>query len=140
MTEGSPTPGDDRSRGHEGSESESGPELVKVDPQPVEDDSAGSHGPDESDGADDSDVADDSGEGDEIAEADDSEDEDESDDEDEEPRLKYARLTPHMNGVYRNGDMTSACMVAGDKMVVGTHDGNIVSPPPCHTVPTTPID
>lgn len=47
----------------------------------------------------------------------DSEDDEEEDEEDEEPRLKYARLTPHLNGVYRNGDATSTFLVAGDKMV-----------------------
>lgn len=43
--------------------------------------------------------------------------EDSDDDEDEEPRLKYARLTQHLGPVYRNGDATSAFLVAGDKMV-----------------------
>lgn len=38
-------------------------------------------------------------------------------DEDEEPRLKYASLTQHLKTVYRNGDATSAFLVAGDKMV-----------------------
>ena len=38
-------------------------------------------------------------------------------DEDEEPRLKYASLTKHLKPVYRNGDATSAFLVAGDKMV-----------------------
>ena len=47
----------------------------------------------------------------------DTEDDDEEDDEDEEPRLKYARLTQHLGGVYRNGDATSSFLVAGDKMV-----------------------
>ncbi len=49
-------------------------------------------------------------------EEDEDEDEDE-DDEDEEPSLKISRLTPHLNSVYRNGDATSAFLVAGDKMV-----------------------
>lgn len=48
-------------------------------------------------------------------------DEDDSDEEDEEPRLKYARLTTNLGGLYRNGDATSAFLVAGDKMV-GTHE------------------
>lgn len=48
---------------------------------------------------------------------DEDEDEDDEEDEDEEPKLKYARLTQHLNGVYRNGDATSAFLVAGDKMV-----------------------
>ncbi|OQD85850.1 hypothetical protein PENANT_c009G03206 [Penicillium antarcticum] len=51
--------------------------------------------------------------------------EDESDDEDEEPRLKYAYLTKHLGSVYRNGDATSSFLVAGDKMIVGTHNGNV---------------
>ena len=44
----------------------------------------------------------------------DSEDEDE---EEGEPRLKYTSLTKHLKPVYRNGDATSAFLVAGDKMV-----------------------
>ncbi|KAL2753221.1 hypothetical protein ACRALDRAFT_1065437 [Sodiomyces alcalophilus JCM 7366] len=55
----------------------------------------------------------------------DEEDEEDDDEEDEEPRLKYARLTQHLGGVYRNGDATSAFLVAGDKMIIGTHNGNI---------------
>ena len=47
----------------------------------------------------------------------DEEDSDDDEDEDEEPRLKYARLTQHLGPVYRNGDATSAFLVAGDKMV-----------------------
>jgi hypothetical protein len=47
---------------------------------------------------------------------DDDEDEDE-DEEDDEPKLKYARLTSNLGPVYRNGDATSAFLVAGDKMV-----------------------
>ncbi|KID98180.1 Tetratricopeptide-like helical, partial [Metarhizium majus ARSEF 297] len=52
-------------------------------------------------------------------------DEDDEDDEDEEPRLKYARLTQSLSGLYRNGDATSAFLVGGDKMIIGTHNGNI---------------
>ncbi|KAI1344391.1 hypothetical protein F5Y15DRAFT_366481 [Xylariaceae sp. FL0016] len=55
----------------------------------------------------------------------DQDDEDEDEEEDEEPRLKYARLTQHLLAVYRNGDATSAFLVAGDKMIVGTQNGNI---------------
>ncbi|KAJ9611466.1 Vacuolar protein sorting-associated protein 41 [Cladophialophora chaetospira] len=51
--------------------------------------------------------------------------EDESEDEEEEPRLKYATLTRNVSSLYRNGDATSTFHVAGDKMVVGTHAGNI---------------
>jgi hypothetical protein len=47
----------------------------------------------------------------------DDDDEEEEEGEDEEPKLKYARLTAHLLSVYRNGDMTSAFLVAGDKMV-----------------------
>jgi hypothetical protein len=43
--------------------------------------------------------------------------EDDEDDEDEEPKLKYARLTTQLPGIYRNADATSAFLVAGDKMV-----------------------
>lgn len=57
------------------------------------------------------------------------EEEEEEEEEDEEPRLKYARLTQHLAAVYRNGDSTSAFLVAGDKMIVGTHKGNIVMSP-----------
>ncbi|CCE27128.1 related to VPS41-required for the vacuolar assembly [Claviceps purpurea 20.1] len=68
--------------------------------------------------------------GDEDIDDDDDEDEDEDDDdeeeeEDEEPRFKYARLTQNMSGLYRNGDATSAFIVGGNKMIIGTHNGNI---------------
>ncbi|KAH0537265.1 hypothetical protein FGG08_005927 [Glutinoglossum americanum] len=52
-------------------------------------------------------------------------DEDDDEEEDEEPRLKYVRLTGHLGGVYRNGDATSTVLAAGDKMIIGTHNGNI---------------
>ncbi|KAI1915919.1 Vacuolar protein sorting-associated protein 41 [Ophidiomyces ophidiicola] len=52
-----------------------------------------------------------------------SESEDEG--EDEEPRLKYAPLTKSIAPLYRKGDATSSFLVAGDNMVVGTHNGNI---------------
>lgn len=55
----------------------------------------------------------------------DDEDDDEEEEEEDEPQLKYARLTQHLGGVYRNGDATSSFLVAGDKMIVGTHNGNI---------------
>ena len=42
---------------------------------------------------------------------------DEEEDEEEEPRLKYAPLTKHLTPLYRNGDASSAFLVAGDKMV-----------------------
>ena len=57
-------------------------------------------------------------EDDDAEEEEDAETEPEEDDEEEdEPKLKYARLTSHLGQVYRNGDATSAFMVAGDKMV-----------------------
>ena len=46
----------------------------------------------------------------------------EEEEEDEEPRLKYGSLTKHLKPVYRNGDMTSAFLVGGDKMVGGSRD------------------
>lgn len=49
----------------------------------------------------------------------------ESDTEEEEPRLKYAPLTKNLGSVYKGGDATSAFMVAGDKLVIGTHNGKI---------------
>ncbi|KAF7857785.1 uncharacterized protein EAF02_011152 [Botrytis sinoallii] len=59
-------------------------------------------------------------------ESEDGEEEDEEEDEEEEePKLKYARMTSHLGPVYRNGDATSTFLVAGDKMFVGTHNGNI---------------
>lgn len=119
MTESSPSLGDHDNRQNAETESESGPELVKVEPRP-EEDSPSPVAQQELESSDDS------GEGDEIAEADDSDDDDETDDEDDEPKLKYARLTQHLNAVYR-ADMTSAFIVAGDKMLIGTHGGNIVS-------------
>ena len=53
------------------------------------------------------------------------EEDEEDDEEDEEPKLKYERLTGRLGGLYRNGDATSATLVAGDKMIVGTHNGNV---------------
>lgn len=54
---------------------------------------------------------------DDTTEDEEEDDDDEEEEEDEEPRLKYARLTQNLNPVYRNGDATSAFLVAGDKMV-----------------------
>ncbi|OAA73563.1 Tetratricopeptide-like helical [Cordyceps fumosorosea ARSEF 2679] len=63
--------------------------------------------------------------GDDDDDESDDDDEESENDEDEEPSLKISRLTPHLNAVYRNGDATSAFLVAGDKMIIGTHNGNI---------------
>ncbi|KAJ5174409.1 uncharacterized protein N7482_000286 [Penicillium canariense] len=65
----------------------------------------------------------DSGASDDHDEDEDDEEEEDSDDEDEEPRLKYAYLTKHLGSVFRNGDATSTFLVAGDKMIIGTHNG-----------------
>lgn len=45
--------------------------------------------------------------------------------EDEEPRLKYANVTKQLGAVYRNGDATSSFTTAGDKMIIGTHNGRV---------------
>ena len=50
-------------------------------------------------------------------EEEDDDDDDDDDNEVEEPKLKYARLTEYLSGVYRNGDATSTFLVSGDKMV-----------------------
>lgn len=41
----------------------------------------------------------------------------EEEEEEDEPKLKYVNLTKSLGPVYRNGDATSAFLVAGDKMV-----------------------
>ncbi|KAF4635706.1 hypothetical protein G7Y89_g2391 [Cudoniella acicularis] len=61
----------------------------------------------------------------ETVESDGEDEEDDEEGDEEEPKLKYARLTSYLGPVYRNGDATSAFMVAGDKMFVGTHSGII---------------
>ena len=64
----------------------------------------------------------------EAKDADDDDEDDDDDDEEEEAKLKYARLTSNLGGLYRNGDATSAFVVAGDKMVplpqLWTDDGH----------------
>ena len=50
---------------------------------------------------------------------------DEEDEEEEEPRLEYTSMTKKLTAVYRNGDATSCSIAGGDKMVIGTHNGNI---------------
>ena len=45
------------------------------------------------------------------------EDDEEEEEEEEEPRLEYTSMTKKLTPVYRNGDATSAFLVAGDKMV-----------------------
>ncbi|KAL4906020.1 hypothetical protein BDW74DRAFT_137117 [Aspergillus multicolor] len=53
------------------------------------------------------------------------EDDEEEEEEEEEPHLKYSYLTKQLGGAYRNGDATSTFHAVGDKMVLGTHNGNI---------------
>lgn len=66
----------------------------------------------------------------EEEDADEDEDDNEDEDEEDEPRLKYTSLTRNLRLVYRNGDATSAFLVAGDKMVrfmattTGAHSTN----------------
>ncbi|KAJ5916316.1 hypothetical protein N7504_000331 [Penicillium tannophilum] len=67
----------------------------------------------------------DESEGSDDRDDDEDQDLDESDEEDEEPKLKYAYLSKHLGSVYRNGDATSTFLVAGDKLIVGTHNGVI---------------
>lgn len=67
----------------------------------------------------------DSDHGDEYINTDEDEDGEDEDEEDEEPRLKYAPLTRNLGTVYRNGDATSAFLVAGDKLIMGTHNGQV---------------
>ena len=43
----------------------------------------------------------------------------EEEEEEDEPKLKYMTLTKSLGPIYRNGDATSAFLVAGDKMVWG---------------------
>lgn len=52
-------------------------------------------------------------------------DEDDEEEEETEPKLKYSRLTGSLGPAYRNGDATSSSLVAGDKLILGTHNGNI---------------
>ncbi|KAF8468805.1 hypothetical protein BDZ91DRAFT_678985 [Kalaharituber pfeilii] len=70
--------------------------------------------------------------------ANDRDEDDDEDDEDDEPKLKYTRLTKSLGGVYRNGDAVSSTWVGGDKLIVGTHNGNIhiLSLPSLHPLRT----
>ena len=84
-------------------------EPSRIDKGKGKADGEGGDGEEEEEEDDAEEEADDEEEGDD--------DDDDEDEEDEEPRLKYARLTQYLGGVYRNGDATSAFLVAGDKMV-----------------------
>jgi vacuolar protein sorting-associated protein 41 len=50
---------------------------------------------------------------------------DEDNEDEEEPHLKYANLTKSLSGLYRNADAASAFFVTADKLIIGTHNGNI---------------
>ncbi|KAK4497025.1 hypothetical protein PRZ48_011474 [Zasmidium cellare] len=59
---------------------------------------------------------------------DDGDEDDEEEEEEDEPKLKYAKLSDKLVSVYKastHGNSTSAFSVAGDKMVVGTHNGSV---------------
>ena len=53
----------------------------------------------------------------EEEDAEEDEDDELDEEEEDEPRLKYTSLTKNLRLLYRNGDATSAFLVAGDKMV-----------------------
>ncbi|KAK8002686.1 hypothetical protein PG989_002405 [Apiospora arundinis] len=140
MTDESPSAGKSKTTDYE-SDASGSPELVKIEPRPVEDEeedapmtesehqqTSSNHGDnqpvvgaseEEEDEEEDEEAGEDDSDGEDV------EEEDSDDEEDDEPKLKYARLTQHLSAVYRNGDMTSAFLVAGDKMLVGTHNGNM---------------
>lgn len=54
-------------------------------------------------------------------------DEGEEDEEETEPTVKYTKLTGSLTSVYRNGDSTSAALVAADKLVRLRYDVPIES-------------
>ena len=110
---------DDDGDGHVGDRVEEDQTAAREE----DNDATGNHDDDDHDNGE----GEDGEEDEEQDDVDDDEDdeEEEEDEEDEEPKLKYARLTQHLGAVYRNGDATSAFLVAGDKMIVGTHNGNI---------------
>ncbi|EFQ35662.1 WD domain-containing protein [Colletotrichum graminicola M1.001] len=134
MTDASDPDRDPSTAAQKGKESDNAGEIVgvsvgapaetvvsKVEQGVTEGDAAHRDKEDEGDDDDEEEEEEDSGEDDE----DEDEDDEDEDDEDEEPRLKYARLTQHLGPIYRNGDATSSFLVAGDKMIIGTHNGNI---------------
>ena len=62
----------------------------------------------------------------EVSGGDEEEEEEEEEEEDgAEAKLKYAKLTSHLANIYRGRDSTSTFLVAGDKYIVGTHNGNV---------------
>ncbi|GJN71488.1 vacuolar protein sorting-associated protein 41 [Purpureocillium lilacinum] len=100
-------------------------ETAKAETAPSDRRKSDSQFSDDDEGEDISNEEEDDDEEDDDGVDEDDDDEDEEEEEEEEPRLKYAPLTQHLRAVYRNGDATSAFLVAGDKMIVGTHNGNI---------------
>lgn len=97
---------------------EDGKPSAKVEGK--EDDDDDEKDDEEEEDGDDEEEDDDEEEG-EDDDDDDEEEEEEEEEDDEEPLLKSTRLTQHLGAVYRNGDATSACLVAGDKMVRVNH-------------------
>ena len=82
----------------------------------AEDDGGGDHEAGNKEEENEEEVGEDEEDDDDEEEEEEEEEEDDEDDDDE-PRLKYARLTPQLTSIYRNGDATSTFLVAGDKMV-----------------------
>lgn len=92
-------------------------ETAKAETAPSDRRKSDSQFSDDDEGEDISNEEEDDDEEDDDGVEEDDDDEDEEEEEEEEPRLKYAPLTQHLRAVYRNGDATSAFLVAGDKMV-----------------------
>lgn len=126
------TPADGRSESRGATASQQGKRIGLTDDVNGNGPPADEEADDDDENAEEEEDSDDEEEEDNDDEDDD--DEDDENDEDEEPKLKYARLTQHLSAVYRNGDATSSFIVAGDKMITGTHDGNIVSTATCPCV------
>lgn len=128
MTDSVPGAGDDKTNQQADAEAspvaESPPAAqppatdIVADEQVINKPGGGNDGTSEAAETEEPDSDDDEEEEDDDEDDDDDEDEDDDeDDEDEEPRLKYARLTQNLAGVYKNADATSSFLVAGDKMV-----------------------
>ncbi|KAF4773338.1 WD domain-containing protein [Colletotrichum scovillei] len=116
-----------KGKGPETAEAVTAPEelaATKSEKESTKDGDGTDNKEEEEEDEEDNDEDDEDDDDDEEDDDDDDEDDDDEDD-DEEPRLKYARLTQHLGPIYRNGDATSAFLVAGDKMIIGTHNGNI---------------
>lgn len=108
-----------KGKGPETAEAVTAPEelaATKSEKESTKDGDGTDNKEEEEEDEEDNDEDDEDDDDDEEDDDDDDEDDDDEDD-DEEPRLKYARLTQHLGPIYRNGDATSAFLVAGDKMV-----------------------